>query len=137
MINFYDKNREIVMKLTDFASDSEIETRLKFSANISYAIYTAKREVDDFKIYFTNFLNELKLLYDNKIEAAQYVPLEREIEIYFKQLELGHIIVTIKINHSVPDYVLCNSSLIIQYEIDQSFLPELIQEIEAVSQQSW
>ena len=62
MIIFYDKNRKIVMKLTDFASDNEIETRLKFSANISYAIYTAKREVDDFKIYFTNFLNELKLL---------------------------------------------------------------------------
>ena len=115
-----------------FASDNEIETRLKFSANISYAIYTAKREVDDFKIYFTNFLNELKLLYDNKIETAQYVPLERGIEIYFKRLELGHIIVTIKLNHSVPDYVLCDSSLIIQYEIDQSFLPELIQEIEAV-----
>lgn len=132
MIIFYNKNRKIVMKLADFASDNEIETRLKFSANISYAIYTAKREVDDFKIYFTNFLNELKLLYENKIETAQYVPLEREIEIYFKRLELGHIIVTIKLNHSVPDYVLCDSSLIIQYEIDQSFLPELIQEIEEV-----
>lgn len=120
------------MKLTDFASDNEIEKRLKFSASISYAIYTAKRGVVDFKIYFVNFLNELKLLYDNKVETAQYVPLEREIEIYFKQLELGHIVVTIKLNHSVPDYVLCDSSLIIQYEIDQSFLPELIQEIETV-----
>ena len=120
------------MKLTDFASDNEIETRLKFLVNISYAVYTATSETEDFKVYFERFSNELKMLYDNKINIAQYVPLERQIELYFKQLELGHIMVTIKLNHSVFDDVLCNSSLTIQYEIDQSFLPELIQEIETV-----
>ena len=97
------------MKLTDFASDNEIETRLKFLVNISYAVYTATSETEDFKVYFERFSNELKMLYDNKINIAQYVPLERQIELYFKQLELGHIMVTIKLNHSVFDDVLCNS----------------------------
>jgi len=132
MISFYDKNRKIVLKLSDFNSDYQIETRIKFTANISYAFFTASSDIEDFKVYLENFSNELKLLYDSKVETAQFVPFERQIEIYFKQFDFDKILVTIKLNHSVIDYSECVSTLTIQYEIDQSFIPDLINEINVV-----
>ena len=132
MITFYDKNRKTVLKLNDFSSDNEIETRIKFYATISYAFYTATRDCEDFKVYLEKFSNELKLLYNREIETAQFVPLERQIEIYFKQIEFGNILATIKLNYLVTEYIKYDSSLVIQYESDQSFIPDLIAEINSV-----
>ena len=41
-----------------------------------------------YKVYFEKFLKELNLLYANKIKIAQFLPIEKQIEIYFKQIEL-------------------------------------------------
>ena len=77
-------------------------------------------------------MNELNLLYEGKIELAKFVPIERELEIYFRQLDFGHILGTIKVNRFDIDDIMLESTLIIQYKIDQSFLPELIQKFSAV-----
>jgi hypothetical protein len=45
-------------------------------------------------------------------------------------MEYGHILVTIKLNYQDIDMIAFESMLSIQYKIDQSFLPELIREIE-------
>jgi hypothetical protein len=135
MTHFYDKNREVVMILHDFSFEDVGEARINFSADISYAIYKASRSISDFKIAFDKFLKELKLLYECKVTTAQFVPLERQLEIYFKQLEFGHIAVSIKLNYLDFDNFTHNmyeSMLVINYEIDQSFLPELIGEISTV-----
>ena len=135
MIHFYNRSREVVMELYDFSSDNEQEQGIKFFANVSYAFYKASRHIEDYKVYFESFLKELELLYDNKTKAAQFIPIERQIEIYFKQLEFGHIAVSIKLNYLNFDNFTHNmyeSMLVINYEIDQSFLPELIGEISAV-----
>jgi hypothetical protein len=135
MIHFYDKNRKVVMELSNFSFYNEQETRIKFSTNISYAFYKASRNIDDFKVYFDNFLKKLRLLYDNKIKIVQFVPLERQLEIYFKQFEFGNIAVSIKLNcldFNNFTHNMYESMLVINYEIDQSFLPELIGEISTV-----
>lgn len=131
MIHFYNKDRKAIMILRDFSFNGIGEPRINFYADISYTIYKASRYISDFKGYFDKFLKELELFYDGKIKTAQLVPLERMLEIYFKQMEYGHILATIKLNHFNPDNML-QSTLSIQYEIDQSFLPELIEEIRAV-----
>lgn len=135
MINFYDKNRNIVMELSDFAFDNEQEQKIRFSSNISYAFYNAQRDIEDYRIYFEDFLKELNLLNENKIKIAQFRPIERQLEIYFKQLEFGRIAVSIKLNYLDSDnftHDMYESMLAINYEIDQSFLTELIGEISAV-----
>ena len=59
--------------------------------------------------------------------------LERQIEIYLKRCdEFGHIDVSIKLNHFDIDQTMYESSLIVNYRIDQSFLPELIKEFSEV-----
>ena len=135
MIHFYDKNRNIVMKLYDFSFNEQGEPRIKFSSIISYSFYKASREIEDYKSCLEAFLKELNLLYENKIEIAQFVPLERQLEIYFSKLEFGQISVSIRLNNVDFDnftHNLYESKLEINYEIDQSFLPELIDEISAV-----
>jgi len=132
MIHFYNKDRKEIMVLRNFSFDDIGEPRINFYADISYAIYKASRYISDFKVYFDKFLKELGLLYDGKIKATQLIPLERMLEIYFEQMEYGHILVTIKLNHFNMDYAMLQSMLLIKYEIDQSFLPELIEEISAV-----
>jgi hypothetical protein len=132
MVHFYNKDREIVMELYDFSFDNEQEPGIKFSASISYAFYKALQDIEDYKIYFENFLKELKLLYEKKIIIAKFIPIEKQLEIYFRQCELGHIVVSLKLNHFNLDYAMHQSMLIINYEIDQSFLPELIEEVEII-----
>ncbi len=135
MIHFYDKNRKVVMELSNFSFDNEQEQRIKFSSNISYAFYKTSRNIEDYKVYFEKFLKELNLLYANKIKIAQFLPIEKQIEIYFKQIEFGYIAVSIKLNYLDFDNFTHNmyeSMLVINYEIDQSFLPELIKEISDV-----
>lgn len=128
MIHFYDKNRKVVMELSNFSFDNEQEQRIKFSSNISYAFYKTSRNIEDYKVYFEKFLKELNLLYANKIKIAQFLPIE-------KQIEFGYIAVSIKLNYLDFDNFTHNmyeSMLVINYEIDQSFLPELIKEISDV-----
>lgn len=123
------------MKLYDFSFNEQGEPRIKFSSIISYSFYKASREIEDYKSCLEAFLKELNLLYENKIEIAQFVPLERQLEIYFRKLEFGQITVSIRLNNLDFDnttHHLYESKLEINYEIDQSFLPELIDEISAV-----
>lgn len=123
------------MKLFDFSFSEQEEPRIKFSSIISYSFYKASREIEDYKSFLEAFLKELNLLYANKIEIAKFVPLERQLEIYFRKLEFGQISVSIRLNNVDFDnftHNLYESKLEINYEIDQSFLPELIDEISTV-----
>jgi hypothetical protein len=135
MMHFYDKSRKLVMELSDFSFDNEEEQKIRFSSSISYAFYKALRNIEDYRICFENFLKELNLLYENKIKIAKFQPIERQLEIYFKQLEFGNIAATIKLNYLDFDnssHNMYESMLVINYGIDQSFLPELIDEVSAV-----
>ena len=132
MITFYDRERKPIMVLSDFSFNNETIPSIHFSVNISYFFYKVSREIENYKVYFDDFLNELNLLYEGKIELAKFVPIERELEIYFRQLDFGHILGTIKVNRFDIDDIMLESTLIIQYKIDQSFLPELIQKFSAV-----
>ena len=120
------------MSLSHFSLDHTLEPTIKFSVNISYVFYKASVDIEDYKICFKTFNKELELFYDNKIEMAQLILVGKQLEIYFKQLDFGHILVTIKLNHFDIDYITCISTLVIQYEIDQSFIPDLITEINAI-----
>lgn len=134
-IHFYDKSRKLVMELSNFSFDNEQAESIRFSSSISYAFYKAMRDINDFSFCFENFQKELNLLYENKIKIAQFRPIERQLEIYFKQLELGNIAATIKLNYLDFDnstHDMYESMLEINYGIDQSFLPELINEISVV-----
>lgn len=134
-IHFYDKNRKLVMELSNFSFDNEEEQKIRFSSSISYSFYRALRDIEDYRICFEDFLKELNLLYENKIKIAQFKPIERQLEVYFKQLEFGNIAATIRLNYLDFDnstHDMYESMLVINYGIDQSFLPELIDEVSAV-----
>lgn len=123
------------MELSNFSFDNEEEQKIRFSSSISYAFYKALRDIEDFSFCFEDFLKELNLLNENKIKIAKFRPIERQLEIYFKQLEFGNIAATIKLNYLDFDnstHDMYESILVINYGIDQSFLPELIDEISAV-----
>ena len=132
MITFYDRERKPIIILSDFSFNNETIPTIHFSVNISYFFYKVSREIENYKVYFDDFLNELNLLYEGKIELAKFVPIERELKIYFRQLDFGHILGTIKVNRFDIDDIMLESTLSIQYKIDQSFLPELIQKFSAV-----
>ncbi|NDW13674.1 hypothetical protein D0T50_12345 [Bacteroides sp. 214] len=135
MIHFYDKSREIVMKLSDFSFDNEQEQSIRFSSTISYAFYKASQNIESYRFDLEDLLKELNLLHANKINSVLFRPIEGQLEICFKQLEFGCIAVSLKLNYvDVDNYThnMYESMLMINYEIDQSFIPELINEIEMV-----
>ena len=123
------------MELSNFSFDDEQEQKIRFSSSISYAPYKAFQYIEDYKVYFEDLLKELNLLYLNKIKIAKFRPIERQLEIYLKQLDFGSIAVSIRLNYLDVDnfsHSMYESALEINYEIEQSFLPELIADISAV-----
>ena len=111
MITFYDRERKPIMVLSDFSFNNETIPTIHFSVNISYFFYKVSREIENYKVYFDDFLNELNLLCEGKIELAKFVLIERELEIYFRQFDFGHILGTIKVNCFDIDDIMLESTL--------------------------
>jgi hypothetical protein len=83
--------------------------------------------------YLQCFYDELKNLYDHFTEKqkAVFSPIERDVDISFETGgNMGYISALINLYYDS----ICenNATLTCKYTIDQSFLPELIEEIETI-----
>jgi hypothetical protein len=97
-----------------------------FNVDISYDFFKAKTTLESEKMDFDHFLLELSELYNMKIKTCCFSPfIERTFNMKFELLEYGHIKILVELYNQ-----LYNAKLVFEYEIDQSFLPELMREID-------
>jgi hypothetical protein len=128
-IHFYNKERNVIIEFTNFRFDKNLTNTVfvyfKGKVNIDFFHLETDFEAEVFD--FEDLLSSLKLMYEGKRKSANFNPLSSKIIIRFDFLDYSHILVTGTI---VNDMATC--CLEFKYEIDQSFLPELIQEIKSV-----
>ena len=84
MVHFYNKQRHLVMLLSDFAINSEEEPVLSFNVEISYAGFTYSSSITGFKYLFDLFKTELVELNERKRNTASLVLTERQLGIDFE-----------------------------------------------------
>ena len=128
-INFYNGDRTLKMSFSDFLFQKNMpnfDNFISFRINVKNNFVQASVETESLEEDFTNFILKLRDLYEMRVKQISFVQtIEKNIVIDFKQKELEYIDVLVRIDHYIEE-----ATLQFEYEIDQSFLPELIEEIE-------
>lgn len=132
-INFYDKERSLIMSFSDFSIIDEDLEKIKFTINLSFGFFNISVDTEIYISYLQHFTHEIQVLYNNIPceKQAEFIPIERDVDILLESGCFGDISVRIKLyydnmNHNANGVLECN------YTIDQSFLPELIEELESM-----
>ena len=127
MVEFIDSNRKRVFVIDEMHINSKEYFDLSFMIKINYSFFGAEKTISCEKEKFVNFKNDLMNLYVGKNGDLFFSDYERNIDINMKKDEVGHIVanVTLRDFHDMLE-----SHVFFEYVFDQSFLPELIEEIE-------
>jgi hypothetical protein len=126
-INFYSKNRAMIMLLSNFHLNKSSEDCLSFSIDVNYSFIKAHYKVECYLVEIENLVFNLKKLYSKDLKTVYFEPLERQITLKLNWIDFGNIIVEVQIHNQMDSAI-----IYFKYEIDQSFLPELIGEISTV-----
>ncbi|MBP5524066.1 MAG: hypothetical protein J6Y11_00495 [Paludibacteraceae bacterium] len=128
-INFYNGDRTLIMSFSDFIFQKNMpnfDNFISFRINVKNSFVQASVETESLEEDFTNFILKLRDLYEMRVKQISFVQtIEKNIVIDFKQKESEYIDVLVRIDHYIEE-----ATLQFEYGIDQSFLPELIEEIE-------
>ena len=128
-INFYNGDRTLKMSFSDFLFQKNMpnfDNFISFRINVKNSFVQASVETESLEDDFTNFILKLRDLYEMRVKQISFVQtIEKNIVIDFKQKESEYIDVLVRIDHYIEE-----ATLQFEYEMDQSFLPELIEEIE-------
>jgi hypothetical protein len=133
-IHFYNQDREVVMSFSEFnlqTNEPDFHNFVLFKINVNYSFIQASIKTECLDIDFDKFFIDLRRLYNMEIKTVSFVQtIEKNIMINFNLTEFGHILVRVTIKKQID-----STRLQFEYGIDQSFLPELIEEISAVIEQ--
>ncbi|MBP5524062.1 MAG: hypothetical protein J6Y11_00475 [Paludibacteraceae bacterium] len=124
-INFYNGDRTLIMSFSDFIFQ-KFDNSISFQINVRNNFVQASVETESLEDDFTDFLAKLHDLYEMRVNKISFLQsIENNIQVDFNLNEIGGILVSVRID----DYINF-TTLQFEYGTDQSFLPELIEEIE-------
>ena len=130
-VNFYTGDRKLIMFFSDFLFQKnmpDFDNFISFRINVNNNFVQASVETESWEEDFTDFLAKLHDLYEMRVKKISFLQsIENNIQVDFNLNEIGGILVSVRID----DYI-NSTTLQFKYGIDQSFLPELIEEIESV-----
>lgn len=123
-INFYNKQRKILMQFSNFRKikDSVIN-EIIYSIIINFDFFKIDSEFCAESIYFQKLIDDLGKMYNNKTKHITFSPIDDDLIITFVKKD-GDIIVKVVVKNSIKTGI-----FEFNYEIDQSFIPELINEL--------
>ena len=131
IIHFYDKQRKAIMSFSKFdfqINEPDFHNVILFEIDINYSFFQAYISTECLDIDLKNLLIDLQKLYNMEIEKMSFIQtIEKNIEMHFKLTESGHIEIKAQLRNHIDKAILH-----FEYEIDQSFLPELMKEIKTV-----
>lgn len=130
-IKFYNRDRQLEMSFSEFQiqkNKPDFNDFVLFQIDVKHSFIQASIKTECLDIDFVNFVINLRKLYRMEVKTISFVQtVEKNIEINFNLTELGHILVHVTIQKTID-----NTILEFEYGVDQSFLPELIEEIETM-----
>lgn len=130
-IHFYNRDSEVEMFFSEFQvqkNKPDFNDFVLFQIDVKHSFVNASINTECLDIDFINFVIDLRKLYRMEVKTISFVQtIEKNIEINFNLTELGHILVSVIIQKQIDSTILK-----FEYGIDQSFLPELIDEIETI-----
>ena len=130
-INFYNRDRQLEMFFSEFQvqkNKPDFNDFVLFQIDVKHSFVNASINTECLDIDFINFVIDLRKLYRMEVKTVSFVQtIEKNIEINFNLTEFGQILVRVIIQGQIDSTI-----LEFVYWTDQSFLPELIDEIETM-----
>ena len=124
-INFYDSERNRIMRFKDFKfSSTEALKRVTFSGEISIEFVHFEISFEAEEYDFQSLLSSFKKMNSREQKYITFNPFSDKIVLRLEE-ELGQICVNVEISNE-----LSTLRLGFEYNTNQSFLPELIEELE-------
>lgn len=131
MIHFFNRNRNEILTISE-VKIIDCETQcLNYIAQINYVPINFSKNIKDYLFNLENFKNDLIKLYENQTDSVNYISIEGDLRFYIERNHLGQINVELFFQHRGNDED-TEVDVTCKYGIDQSFLPELIGEINEV-----
>ena len=135
-IHFYNSERKLEILFSDFQVQKdapEFHDFYSFQIDVKHCYVSASLRTECLDVDLVRFLEGLRKLYRMEVRTASFIQtIERNIELSFELIEQGKILVYVIIMGAYLKDYYDDITLKFKYGIDQSFLPELIQEIETV-----
>lgn len=126
-IIFYNKTRGEVIQFNEFIF-SDVSTFINFTGKINIDFLQVEiKQLRAERSDFINLANDLRKMYNNERKYATFNPLDGNIIIDFELHKFGEIGIKCSVNNDT-----FSVNVNFKYMTDQSFLSELIREIESI-----
>ena len=124
-INFKNKDGLILMSFSNLSFYYSSIKRVCFEIDVNFDFFKAKTQVESERFDFEELINGLKKIYQREWTSIVFSPIERNFIMQFDLQNTGQIRV-----HSKLSNHMFTGNLDFEFITDQSFVPDLIQEIE-------
>lgn len=130
-LHFYNGDRQLEIVFSKFQvqkNKPDFNDFILFQIGIKHSFINTSINTECLDIDLVNFVIDLRKLYKMEVKTVSFVQtIEKNIEITFNLNELGQLLVSVIIRKQID-----NITVVFEYGTDQSFLPELINEIEII-----
>ncbi len=130
-LHFYNGDRQLEIVFSKFQvqkNKPDFNDFILFQIGIKHSFINTSINTECLDIDLVNFVIDLRKLYKMEVKTVSFVQtIEKNIEITFNLNELGQLLVSVIIRKQID-----NITVVFEYGTDQSFLPELIKEIEII-----
>jgi hypothetical protein len=127
IVNFYNKEKHLLMQFKDFQFNrDEVLQIVTFAGIVDFDFFHLETNFEAEEYDFRNLLLSLEKMHKREQKYVTFNPLSGKIIIKLTA-EMGQIDVKVEIHNT-----LSTCKLEFKYSIDQSFIPELVKEIDAV-----
>ncbi|HPA13319.1 MAG: hypothetical protein KA023_10120 [Bacteroidales bacterium] len=124
-INFKNNEGILLMRFSEFSFHDSAIKRVCFEIDVNYDFFKAKTQVESERFDFEDLIIGLNKIYQREWKSIGFSPIEKQFSMQFDLQENGQINVHVKLNNPM-----FTGKFEFKYVIDQTFIPELIKEIE-------
>ena len=124
-IHFKDTRGVQIMKFSEFSFPESSIKKVRFTVAINYDFFKARTIVESEKFDFEDLITGLNKIYKKEWKSVGFHLIEKQFTMRFDSEETGYIKACIKLSNRM-----FTGTLEIAYIMDQTFIPELIREVE-------
>lgn len=124
-INFKNNKGILLMTFSEFSFHDGAIKRVCFEVDVNYDFFNAKAQVESERFDFEDLIIGLNKIYQREWKTIGFSPIEKQFSMQFDLQENGHVNVHVKLSNPM-----FTGKFEFEYVTDQTFIPELIKEIE-------
>lgn len=124
-INFKNNEGILLMTFSEFSFHDSTIKRVCFEIDVNCDFFKSKTQVESERFDFEDLVIGLNKIYQREWKSIRFSPIEKQFSMQFDLQENGQINVHVKLSNPM-----FTAKFEFEYITDQTFIPELIKEIE-------